>query len=90
MIADRDEWMDAVKKAYPHLADKIKFKGRVEDGKHLFFAEVPGEDRAYGVYSMDDEEGEVLGEAKKRKKKTTVMVGFGYAGNPSDSDDATE
>jgi len=62
-ISDRDEWMDAVKKAYPDKASKIQFKGGVENGKHLFWAQIPGEDRAYGVYSMDDEEGEVLGES---------------------------
>lgn len=60
IIHDHDEWMDAVKKAYPNK--NIKFKGGVEDGKHLFWAQVDGEDRAYGVYNMDDDEGEVLGE----------------------------
>ena len=62
-LTDREEWMDAVKKAYPDKANKIQFKGGVEDGKHIFWAQVPGEDRAYGVYDMDNEEGEVLGES---------------------------
>lgn len=66
-IQDHDEWMDAVRKSYPNIADKLKFKGRVEDGKHLFFAEIPGEDRCYGVYDMDKEEGEVLGESVKEE-----------------------
>jgi hypothetical protein len=97
-IKDRDEWMDAVKKAYPDKADKIRFKGGVEDGKHMFWAHIPGEDRAYGVYDMDDEEGEVLGEGVVReggrpgwvrpdKRKSTVTgatAGRADFGNASD------
>ena len=61
-IKDHNDWIEAVKKAYPNIANKLKFKGRVEGGKNLFFAEIPGEDRCYGVFDMDKEEGEVLGE----------------------------
>lgn len=61
-FTDQEEWMAAVKKKYPTLADKIQFKGRVEMGKHLVYAEIPGEDRCYGVFNMDEDDGEVLGE----------------------------
>lgn len=59
-FTNHDEWMTGVKAAYPEIANKLKFKGRVEDGKNLLFAEVPGEDRCYGVFDMDKDEGEVL------------------------------
>lgn len=58
---DEQDWMNAVKRFY---GQDIKFRSRVEDGKHLIWAEMPGEDRCYGVWNMDDEEGEVLGEGK--------------------------
>jgi hypothetical protein len=61
-FTDNLEWMDGVKAAYPEVANKLKFKGRVEDGKNLMFAEIPGEDRCYGVFDMDKDEGEVLSE----------------------------
>lgn len=64
-FTDNIEWMDAVKAAYPEIADKLRFKGRIEDGKNLMFAEIPGEDRCYGVFDMDDDEGEVLSEGEK-------------------------
>lgn len=59
-FTDNLEWMDGVKAAYPEVANKLKFKGRIEDGKNLMFAEIPGEDRCYGVFDMDKDEGEVL------------------------------
>lgn len=55
-------WQDTVKKAYPKLASKLKFKARVEGGKDLMYAEVPGEDRCYGVFDMTTLKGEVLGD----------------------------
>lgn len=70
-FTDKDEWMAAVKRTYPDKADKIQFKGTVEDGKHLFYAQIPGEDRCYGVFNMDDDEGEVLHEGFFSKKKQT-------------------
>ncbi len=60
---DYQEWMQAVLDAYPEEAKKILFKSRVESGTHYMFAEVPSEDRCYGVFDMDKEKGEVLGES---------------------------
>lgn len=71
-FTDKNEWMAAVKRSYPDKADKIQFKGTVEDGKHLFYAQIPGEDRCYGVFNMDDDEGEVLREGVFKKKLRTA------------------
>lgn len=57
---DEEEWMDAVKKAHPEVASKLKFKGRVEQGKDTISAEVSGEDRSYGVFDNDTGKGVVL------------------------------
>lgn len=51
-------WKDAVKKKYPALADKMKFKLK-SDTKEIS-AEVDDQDRCYGVYSTKDGKGEVL------------------------------
>jgi len=56
------EWKNKVKEAYPKLAGKFKFKSRSEGGKNLIYAEIDGEDRCYGVFDLEKEEGEVLGE----------------------------
>lgn len=71
---DQHEWMDAVKKAYPEKASKIKFKGRVEGEKNTISAEVSGEDRSYGVFDMDKEEGIVLGESYILKLKKMAGI----------------
>lgn len=60
-----EEWMDAVQAAYPDLAHKIKFKGRVEGGKATLSAEIPGQDRSYGVFDQDKNVGTVLEAAGK-------------------------
>lgn|ERR1035437_166032 len=56
--AKLDAWKDAVKKKYPALANKIKFKLK-PDTKEIS-AEITGQDRCYGVYSTVDGKGEVL------------------------------
>jgi hypothetical protein len=60
-VKDYEDWRKAVKAAYPEVADKLKFKGRVEDGANTISAEVSGEDRSYGVYYPEDEYGVVFG-----------------------------
>lgn len=61
-------WQEAVKKAYPDHASKIKFSGKTEKDpktgkmKNLVSAEVPGVDRCFGVFDTDEMTGEVLGD----------------------------
>lgn len=61
--SDFDEWKAAVKKFNPQFADKMKFKGRVEQGHDTISAEVPGMDRSFGVWTGDEDGGygELLG-----------------------------
>jgi hypothetical protein len=59
---DFDDWKAAVLHSYPAQAKKIKFKGRMEGDKDTISAEVPGEDRSYGVWDQDKEKGVVLSE----------------------------
>lgn len=60
-IKDYEAWQQAVKDEYPDVASKLKFKGRIENGKDTVSAEVPGEDRSYGVWDSDNDVGHVLG-----------------------------
>lgn len=64
-----DKWVNAV--LSKHSDKKIKFKGRVEQGVHTTSAEVSGEDRSYGVWDHDKEEGHILGEGVIEEKKLT-------------------
>lgn len=57
IINDYDDWIEAVKKAFPDKASRIKFKGTVVKGKTTVHAEIPGEDRSYGEFDYDKEEG---------------------------------
>lgn len=59
---DIEDWKKAVKNSYPQHASKIRFNGRMEGGKMTVSAEVPGEDRCFGVWDQEDEKGEVLSE----------------------------
>lgn len=59
-IKDFDAWKEAVKKAYPKEASRLQFKGRIEHGHDTISAEIRGEDRCYGVWDNDKEEGEIL------------------------------
>jgi len=56
-----ETWQDAVKKKYPNVASKLKFKNK-DQGKHIS-AEVDGEDRSYGVWDVKACKGEVLSES---------------------------
>ena len=58
--ADFEKWQQEVKEAYPEYAAKIKFKARIEDGKDTVSAEVPGQDRSFGVWDNDTFTGTVL------------------------------
>lgn len=60
-IANYEDWRKAVKEAYPEVANQLKFKGRVESGTNSISAEVPGDDRSYGVYYPEEEYGVVFG-----------------------------
>ncbi len=62
-------WKDAVKKAHPEHARKMKFKGRYEGGKDMICAEVPGMDRCFGVFDLDKLKGTVLGEEQLDEKR---------------------
>ncbi len=55
-------WQEAVKKAYPKVANKLKFNARSERGVHTMSAEVPGQDRSYGVFDVESGKGVILGE----------------------------
>jgi hypothetical protein len=57
-------WMNDVKKAHP--GKMLSFRHRIEKGVHTTSAEVPGEDRSYGVWDHKDGEGRVLGEAVEK------------------------
>lgn len=65
-----EAWKKAVKDAYPEYADKMKFKGYMEDGKDLINAEVPGLDRSFGVFDIDKMKGEVLPESLQEGAKS--------------------
>jgi hypothetical protein len=62
---DINDWKAAVKASHPTKAAKMKFNGRMEGGKTTISAEVPGEDRCYGVWDAKDESGTVLKEAPR-------------------------
>lgn len=80
-FGDFEEWKKAVLLAYPTQANKMKFKGRIEGGKQTVSAEVPGEDRSYGVWDMDEENGVVLSEgASPFKPNVKVKI----VGGPAD------
>jgi len=56
-----EAWKEDVKKKHPQVASKLKFVSK-DNGKHVS-AEVPGEDRSYGVFDVNAGKGQVL-EAK--------------------------
>lgn len=62
--SDLEKWKTAVKNANPTKADKMKFKSKIESGVRTISAEIPGEDRSYGVWDMKDNTGHILGESK--------------------------
>ena len=64
-IDDIIAWKQAVKKAYPQYADKMRFKGI---GSQIS-AELPGVDRSFGVFDLETGTGQVLDEGKIYFKK---------------------
>lgn len=60
-----EAWRDAVLSAYPKIADRIKFKGMDSQ----IVAMVPGLDRAFGVFDLESESGEVLGESDIEERR---------------------
>lgn len=74
---DFEDWKAAVLNSYPAQAKKIKFKGRMEGDKDTISAEVPGEDRCYGVWDQDKEQGQVLSEDEPpaRPSRTAFKLG---------------
>lgn len=83
---DFDVWKHAVKSYYP--GKKFKFAGRMEGGKQTISAEIPGEDRSYGVWDQDAENGVVLTELDAstyqryidKKKQSPAPTKIGQAG----------
>lgn len=63
-FTDFDDWKAAVLNSYPSKAKNIKFKGRMEGGKTTISAEIPGEDRCYGVWDQEEDKGHVLSEGR--------------------------
>jgi hypothetical protein len=73
-FTDFTEWKKAVLAKYPAVASKLKFKGRVEGGKDTISAEVPGEDRSYGVWDQDTDKGIVLKESTYKYNKEKSLI----------------
>ena len=71
-FTDFDTWKQAVLHSYPAQAKKMKFKGRFEGGKHTISAEVPGEDRSYGVWDGEEDYGKVLSEGSVYSVKNNI------------------
>jgi hypothetical protein len=63
-------WMDSVKSK--HVGKNLKFKNRIEAGNHTTSAEVPGEDRSYGVWDHANRKGHVFEETSKVEKSKEV------------------
>jgi hypothetical protein len=57
-----ESWKLSVKKKFPSVASRIKFKVKSESihDKPKIYAEVDGKDRCYGIFDMKTETGEVL------------------------------
>ena len=53
-----NRWKEEVKKKFPLLASRMKFK--FDFKKNEIWAEISGQDRCYGVYSIDTNTGEIL------------------------------
>lgn len=64
LYTDFKHWRDAVRSSYPEIAHKLKFVGRIETVKgekiQTISAEIPNEDRSYGVWYAKQDEGHVL------------------------------
>lgn len=72
-LTDYQEWMAAVKKAYPGV--KLQFKSDPDDKTdNTIIAVVKGEDRCYGVWDQAKEQGEVLGESMKLSDITKLTL----------------
>lgn len=69
-IDDIIAWKQAVKKAYPQYADKMRFKGV---GSQIS-AELPGLDRSFGVFDLETGTGQVLDEGKIYLEKLAVAL----------------
>lgn len=61
-----DMWKKAVMAHYPQVASKIRWHGRVEGRKSTISAEVPGQDRSYGVWDSDKNVGVILEEKQMK------------------------
>lgn len=78
-----DDWKVEVKKKYPSLASKLKFKlkGKATEPQTIS-AEIEGQDRCYGIFDLKTNKGEVLGESMK----TDVMQEYLEALEPVNFD----
>ncbi len=59
-FSEYTDWVEAIHKRYPQLFSKMKFKGYSEKGGNTVSAEIPGEDRSYGVWDLGNGSGSVL------------------------------
>lgn len=56
-----EDWKQKVRDEYPELATKIKFKSAPKGEDFTIDAVIPGEERIYGMFDMNTEEGMVFG-----------------------------
>ena len=70
-----EAWKQKVQAAYPQERGRIMFVSK-DNGK-VVSAEIPGLDRSFGVFDMDTEQGQVLGEAGQgRNNWDSNMPGY--------------
>lgn len=69
-----DSWKEKVKAAYPEHANKMQFKGSVENGEISILAQVPGIDRLFGIFDMDKENGVVLESENNNTGETKMNI----------------
>lgn len=80
-------WKNAVKKEYPEVASKLKFKLKGKAGEDQeISAEVEGQDRCYGFFNIKKNHGEVLGESMNKD----IMKAYLEALEPSEFDAQAE
>lgn len=66
-----EDWKASVKAAYPEHSENMQFKS-TDQAKHIS-AEVPGIDRAFGVYDMENLRGHVLGESESLDEALRIV-----------------
>lgn len=62
-IEKYDAWKRDIESKYPEHAGKIRYVGKSDNGSNHISAQVPGQDRSFGFYDVDKNEGHVLSES---------------------------